>query len=189
MKSTLYPHQFLGKPPLTALILHPHQQNEILKKCIKSWLFEECSGGRVLWISSDKDDWRTFLGLKFFIQGFFWVAWFKYWLFWFSFKKILRFMVVPAYPGHIVLVMDFSNVLSFCVISFYFESFLEFFEGSEINHWIFLGFAIQFSTWLCNSSIKTLLPFDHPRYFWSGLSPWGRVSHQKRKFACLLLTT
>ena len=36
----MYPHQFSGKPPLTALILHPNQQNEILKKMYQIMAFQ-----------------------------------------------------------------------------------------------------------------------------------------------------
>ena len=62
----------------------------------------------MLRISSDGDDRRIFLGLKFSIPGFFWVgkfskffgsaAWFNYGFF-LVFKSIWRFVVVPAYPG------------------------------------------------------------------------------------------
>ena len=72
----------------------------------------------VLWISSDKDDWRTFLGLKFFIQVFFWVAW----------------------PGHIVLVMFFLNVLFSILYHFTFNAFWNFLRLRN-SAWDFFGFC------------------------------------------------
>ena len=60
-----------------------------------------------LWISSDRDAQRIFLGLKFSILGFFWVGKFgKYFLGWldlsrdfFGYSKHLKFVVVPAFPS------------------------------------------------------------------------------------------
>ena len=55
------------------------------------------------------DSW-IFLGMKIW-QVFFWVAWFKFGFFW-VFKMIWRFMVVPVYPGRVVLQIKYNQTCS-----------------------------------------------------------------------------
>ena len=66
----------------------------------------------VLWISSDRDDRRSFWGLKFLIFGYFsgrklfFFGWFDFSTYFLGvpvFKTIWRFIVKPAYPSRIVL--------------------------------------------------------------------------------------
>ena len=51
-----------------------------------------------------------FLGMKIW-QVFFWMAWFKYGFFW-VFKMVLRFMVVPMYPGRVVPQIKYNQTCS-----------------------------------------------------------------------------
>ena len=82
----------------------------------------ESQGGGVLGISSDGDDRRSFLGLKFLIPGFFWVRKFdKYflgvaWFFVGSFGGIKKNRYCPG--GCIVLRIKYrqTNVFCFCLI-------------------------------------------------------------------------
>ena len=72
--------------------------------------------GGVLQISTDGDDRRIFLGLKLSILGFFWVGKFgNFFLGWLDlsrdffglFKTIGRFVVVPTYPGCVVILHSY----------------------------------------------------------------------------------
>ena len=64
-------------------------------------------GGGIFQISSDRDDERIFLGLKFSIPGFFWVVKFGKYFFWWpdlsrDFLSIQN-MIVSGYPSHVIL--------------------------------------------------------------------------------------
>jgi len=95
-------------------------------------------------------------------------------------------MVVPAYPGHIVLVMFFSNVFIFSVISFYFQCFLEFFKARKFSMGFFWvlpsnfphGFAVPLSELCYHLIIPITFNLEYPP---------GEESHTRR--GSLLATT
>ena len=94
-------------------------------------------GGADLWISSDRDDRRIFLGLKFSIPGFYWFGKFgKYFLGWldlsrdfFGYSKHLKFVIVPAFPGckHKHSKHDTCTLGSWCLDLWWMDRFHSFF--------------------------------------------------------------
>ena len=151
--------------------------------------------GGVLRISSDRDD-RSILGLKVLIPRSFWVGKYpkelskfgNYWYFfgwldlskgflqgfsWYSKQFEDYFVVVPKYPGCVILRIQVQpNVFIFCVISF--NNFWKFLLLRN-SAWDFLGgviilvhSVIQGSFWVLSEALWMFLgfdfspPFDHP---------------------------
>ena len=97
-------------------------------------------------------------------------------------------MVVPANPGHIVLMMVFSNVFIFCVISSYFifNAFCNFFKARKFSMGFFLvlpsNFPHGFEVPLSKLCYHLIIPVTSNLEY----SP-GEESHTRR--GSLLATT